>query len=90
MGHVLTFVQTRTGFNMIMKLIFSSNFQRVEQAKRLSEDKMMEQLQWYRPEPLDVLEIMERGTNSQEKISQVCYCCCFVVVVAVVWCSCCL
>ncbi len=53
---------------------------------------MMEQLQWYRPEPLDVLEIMERGTNSQEKISQVCYCCCFVVVCCCVfvWCSCCL
>ena len=48
------------------------NFQRVEQAKRLSEDKMMEQLQWYRPKPLDVTEIMDRGTNSQEKLSQVC------------------
>jgi hypothetical protein len=52
--------------------IFHVNFQRVEQAKRLSEDKMAENLQWYRPRPLDVKEIMERGANSQEKISQVC------------------
>ncbi|CAB4019533.1 Serine threonine- phosphatase 1 regulatory subunit 10, partial [Paramuricea clavata] len=44
--------------------------QRVEQAKRLSEDKMMEQLPWYRPKLLDITEIMEHGANSQEKISQ--------------------
>lgn len=45
--------------------------QRVEQAKRLSDDKMLEQLQWYRPRALDVNELMERGKESQEKSSQV-------------------
>ncbi|XP_046844298.1 serine/threonine-protein phosphatase 1 regulatory subunit 10-like isoform X2 [Xenia sp. Carnegie-2017] len=44
--------------------------QRVEQAKRLSDDKMLEQLQWYRPRALDVNELMERGKESQEKSSQ--------------------